>query len=175
MQPVITNNPSYLYPNVNKILNNFTKYVSKPLGFDRPYNETKSKHGNTMKLFCLVHSSFFAETSFLNEFQEVEYASSLILQVSIYFNVYYFPCWFIGNCFIWPVVVSPYLYSSAQLYSFATLFVFSKKKLNTNIFAYILILFAFVLMAIFEMIRLYLAYVGNLRERVTQSFILSIE
>ena len=45
MEPTITNNPSYLHPQVNKVLENFTKYVSKPLGLDKPISEDKARHG----------------------------------------------------------------------------------------------------------------------------------
>jgi hypothetical protein len=71
----------YLPQNVNKVLKNVTKYVSKPLGLNKPFNESKMKH-------------------------EVEYASSLILQIMLYFNVYYCPCWFLGITFLLPVIVS---------------------------------------------------------------------
>lgn len=45
MQATVTNNPSYLHPEFNKILQNFTKYVSKPLGFNKPYSEDKARRG----------------------------------------------------------------------------------------------------------------------------------
>ena len=50
-QPVSTSNPGYLHLNVNRVLNNFTKYVSKPLGFDKLYSETKTKHGTKIETF----------------------------------------------------------------------------------------------------------------------------
>ena len=45
MQGTVTNNPSYLHPEVNRILQNFTKYISKPLGLDKPISEEKATHG----------------------------------------------------------------------------------------------------------------------------------
>ena len=48
MQATVTNNPSYLHPEVNKILENFTKYVSKPLGLNKPMSEEKARHGNIL-------------------------------------------------------------------------------------------------------------------------------
>ncbi len=51
MQPTVTNNPSYLHPNINRLLQNFTKYVSKPLGLDKPYSELKTKNGKIFEIF----------------------------------------------------------------------------------------------------------------------------
>ena len=36
----------YLHPDINRLLQNFTKYVSKPLGFDKMYNEQVKKRGD---------------------------------------------------------------------------------------------------------------------------------
>ncbi len=41
-------NSDYLHPEINKMLQNFTKYVSKPLGFDKMYNESSKKRGSTI-------------------------------------------------------------------------------------------------------------------------------
>ena len=79
---------------------------------------------------------------------EIEYASSLPLQLVLYFNVFYSIVWAIGTAFIWPLLVATTAQDSA-IWS-------------------ILIIFAFVMMLIFEVIRLYLAYVGNLCERVPE-------
>ena len=43
------NNKDYLHPGVSKVLKNVTKYVSKPLGLNKPYTESKMKHGKIFK------------------------------------------------------------------------------------------------------------------------------
>ena len=35
--------PSYLHPEIDKMLQNFTKYVSKPLGFNKMYKEVNKR------------------------------------------------------------------------------------------------------------------------------------
>jgi hypothetical protein len=45
MQATVTNNPSYLHPEVNRILENFTKYVSRPLGLDKVLSDDKARRG----------------------------------------------------------------------------------------------------------------------------------
>ena len=37
------NNPKYLHPEVSRVLQNVTKYVSKPLGFNKMYNDANKK------------------------------------------------------------------------------------------------------------------------------------
>jgi len=122
----ITNNPDYLHPGVSKVLQNVTRYVSKPLGLNKPLNEGKAK-------------------------QEVDYASSLVLQVMLYYNVYFLPCWFLGITFLLPVIVSPI-----------------NKLGEIDQVLIVLMLFAFIVMVIFEFARLLLGYIGNLRERVPE-------
>lgn len=73
-------NSEYIHPEVNRILQSFTKYVSKPLGFNKMYNEENKK-------------------------REVEYATSLPLQIVLFFNVFYSFFWIVGTCFLWPVLV----------------------------------------------------------------------
>ncbi len=72
--------PDHLHPEINRLLQNFTKYVSKPLGFQRMYNDNNKKN-------------------------EVDYATSLPLQIILFFNVYFSIVWIIGTCFVWPVLV----------------------------------------------------------------------
>ena len=63
MEATITNNPSYLHPKVNNILQNFTKYVSKPLGLDKPMSEDKARHGEmkwfSFKIYLIIIVFFF--------------------------------------------------------------------------------------------------------------------
>lgn len=42
-------NPTYLHPDIDRLLQNFTKYVSKPLGFNKMYREV-NKRGNLLIL-----------------------------------------------------------------------------------------------------------------------------
>jgi hypothetical protein len=42
-------NPSYFHPEINRMLQKFTKYVSKPLGFNKMYKEV-NKRGNLFDL-----------------------------------------------------------------------------------------------------------------------------
>ena len=58
MQATVTNNPSYLHPEVNKILENFTKYVSKPLGLNKPMSEEKARHGNILWICSFDYNDF---------------------------------------------------------------------------------------------------------------------
>ena len=45
----------YLHPDINRLLQNFTKYVSKPLGFDKMYNEQVKKRGDLcINIFHLI-------------------------------------------------------------------------------------------------------------------------
>lgn len=53
----VTNNPDYLHPGVSKVLQNVTRYVSKPLGLNKPLNEGKSKQGFDLKDFIGFKSS----------------------------------------------------------------------------------------------------------------------
>lgn len=117
-----TGKTDYLHPEINKMLQNFTKYMSKPLGFNKMYNEDSKK-------------------------REMEYATSLPLQIILYFNVYFSIVWIIGTSLLWPVLLSRAQQSDVWI---------------------ILILFAFIMLVIFEIIRLYLGYLGNLQERVPE-------
>ncbi|CAF1132330.1 unnamed protein product [Brachionus calyciflorus] len=109
----------------SRLLNGLTKYASKPLGFEKMFREEE-----TLKK------------------REVEYASSLPLQIILYFNAYFSIVWAIGTSFLWPILG----FSSTE---------------DTRVWI-ILILFSFILLVIFEIIRLYIGYVGNLSERVPE-------
>ncbi|RNA19700.1 transmembrane 17B-like, partial [Brachionus plicatilis] len=111
-----------------KFLQGLTKYASRPFGFDKMLNEDISLKK-----------------------REVEYASSLPLQIILYFNVYYSIVWAIGTCFLWPLLVT--------------------RANDDNLVWIILILFAFSLTVILEIIRLYMGYVGNLSERIPELFV----
>ena len=76
---------------------------------------------------------------------EIDYSSSLPLQMLLYFNVCFFPCWLFSLIFVLPVLA---LTSSNQ--------------------HVILMVFAFVFKAIIEFVRLYLGYTGNLAERMPE-------
>ena len=77
---------------------------------------------------------------------EIDYASSLPLQMLLYFNVCFFPCWLFSLIFVLPVL--------------------TLAKDNYHV---ILMIFAFVFKAIIEFVRLYLGYAGNLAERLPES------
>ncbi|CAF0980709.1 unnamed protein product [Rotaria magnacalcarata] len=76
---------------------------------------------------------------------EIDYSSSLPLQMLLYFNVCFFPCWLFSLTFVLPVLT-----------------------LNGDNNPIILMVFAFVFKAIIEFIRLYLGYTGNLAERMPE-------
>jgi transmembrane protein 17 len=76
---------------------------------------------------------------------EIDYSSSLPLQMLLYFNVCFFPCWLFSLAFVLPVLA---LASSNQ--------------------HVILMVFAFLFKAIIECVRLYLGYAGNLAERMPE-------
>jgi transmembrane protein 17 len=76
---------------------------------------------------------------------EIDYSSSLPLQMLLYFNICFFPCWLFSLTFVLPVLA-----------------------LSTNNQNVILMVFAFVFKAIIECVRLYLGYAGNLAERMPE-------
>ncbi|CAF2329598.1 unnamed protein product [Rotaria sp. Silwood2] len=76
---------------------------------------------------------------------EIDYSSSLPLQMLLYFNVCFFPCWLFSLTFVLPVL-----------------------ELTSSNDAKILMIFAFVFKAIIEFVRLYLGYTGNLAERMPE-------
>ncbi|CAF1113789.1 unnamed protein product [Adineta steineri] len=76
---------------------------------------------------------------------EIDYSSSLPLQMLLYFNVCFFPCWLFSLTFVLPILAT-----SAKNYPA------------------ILMVFAFLFKAIIEFIRLYLGYAGNLAERMPE-------
>ena len=76
---------------------------------------------------------------------EIDYSSSLPLQMFLYFNVCFFPCWLFGLTFILPCLAT--------------------SPSNEHV---ILLVFAFGFKAIIEFVRLYLGYAGNLAERMTE-------
>ena len=77
---------------------------------------------------------------------EIDYSSSLPLQMLLYFNVCFFPCWLLSLTFVLPVLAA--VSSDPQ-----------------NV---ILMVFAFVFKAVIELVRLYLGYAGNLAERMPE-------
>lgn len=57
-----TNPDNHLNPKVDKILNNVTRYVSKPLGLDKIYTEDQmKKRGNNIK----IQNSFIIQFIFI--------------------------------------------------------------------------------------------------------------
>jgi len=76
---------------------------------------------------------------------EIDYSSSLPLQMLLYFNVCFFPCWLFSLTFILPVL--------------------TLASANYHI---ILMVFAFIFKTIIECVRLYLGYAGNLAERMPE-------
>ena len=76
---------------------------------------------------------------------EIDYSSSLPLQMLLYFNVCFFPCWLFSLTFVLPVLT-----------------------LTDGSNDIILLVFAFVFKAIIEFVRLYLGYAGNLAERLPE-------
>lgn len=76
---------------------------------------------------------------------EIDYSSSLPLQMLLYFNVCFFPCWLFSLTFVLPVLT-----------------------LATANYNVILMVFAFLFKAIIECVRLYLGYAGNLAERMPE-------
>lgn len=101
-------------------------------------------------------TSVFTSTNFTdgkgsNTFQqkqsriEIDYSSSLPLQMLLYFNVCFFPCWLFSLTFILPCLAP---------------------KSGTE--PVILLVFAFAAKAIIEFVRLYLGYAGNLAERMPE-------
>lgn len=76
---------------------------------------------------------------------EIDYSSSLPLQMLLYFNVCFFPCWLLSLTFVLPVLA-----------------------LSSGTNHTILMVFAFAFKAIIEFIRLYLGYTGNLSERMPE-------
>ena len=76
---------------------------------------------------------------------EIDYSSSLPLQMLLYFNVCFFPCWLFSLAFVLPVLT-----------------------LATANYHVILMVFAFIFKAVIECVRLYLGYAGNLAERMPE-------
>ncbi|CAF0753832.1 unnamed protein product [Rotaria sordida] len=76
---------------------------------------------------------------------EIDYSSSLPLQMLLYFNVCFFPCWLFSLTFVLPVL--------------------ALTEANNHT---ILMVFAFIFKAIIEFVRLYLGYTGNLAERMPE-------
>lgn len=76
---------------------------------------------------------------------EIDYSSSLPLQMLLYFNVCFFPCWLFSLTFILPVLT----------------------LVGDNNHT-ILMVFAFVFKTVIEFVRLYLGYTGNLAERMPE-------
>ncbi|XP_027758378.1 transmembrane protein 17 isoform X1 [Empidonax traillii] len=74
-----------------------------------------------------------------------EIVSSLPLQMSLYFNVYYFPCWWLSTVVI----------------------LFLKYPDLSDYYKFILVTIM-ILASIIEIIRLYLGYMGNLQEKVPE-------
>ncbi|CAF0736081.1 unnamed protein product [Rotaria sp. Silwood1] len=77
---------------------------------------------------------------------EIDYSSSLPLQMLLYFNICFFPCWLFSLTFVLPVL---------------------SMLPNANDHK-ILMIFAFIFKTIIEFIRLYLGYTGNLAERMPE-------
>ena len=77
---------------------------------------------------------------------EIDYSSSLPLQMLLYFNVCFFPCWLFSLTFILPVLAAT----------------------PNNTQHLILLVFTFVFKAVIELVRLYLGYAGNLAERMPE-------
>ena len=96
-------NPSYLHPEINRMLQQFTKYVSKPLGFNKMYKDV-NKRGKSLH-FSFKCSQYYKYLTINAIKLEIEYASSLPLQIALFFNVFYSFCWIIGTSFLWPVLV----------------------------------------------------------------------
>jgi transmembrane protein 17 len=76
---------------------------------------------------------------------EIDYSSSLPLQMLLYFNVCFYPCWLFAVAFVLPCI--PYQTDNSTL---------------------ILMIFAFTFKAVIEAARLYLGYAGNLAERMPE-------
>lgn len=76
---------------------------------------------------------------------EIDYSSSLPLQMLLYFNVCFFPCWLFSLTFVLPVL--------------------TLTQANHHV---ILMVFAFIFKAVIECVRLYLGYAGNLAERMPE-------
>ena len=76
---------------------------------------------------------------------EIDYSSSLPLQMLLYFNVCFFPCWLFSLTFVLPILA-----------------------LATANYHVILMVFAFIFKAVIECVRLYLGYAGNLAERMPE-------
>jgi transmembrane protein 17 len=77
---------------------------------------------------------------------EIDYSSSLPLQMLLYFNVCFFPCWLFSLTFVLPVL----------------------SLITGQNYHVILMVFAFIFKAIIECVRLYLGYAGNLAERMPE-------
>ncbi len=167
---------------LNKMLKSLTKYAYGPLGAAmndsgggmvlHSSNSRVQKRGIAFNLSfftCTLKSSYFSFVCLA----EVEYASSLPLQVALYFNVYFSVVWAIGTCFLWPLLVCVHFSSaSSSPYVWSWFWLLANQIYRTNDASrvwVILILFAFLMMVLFEVVRLYLAYVGNLSERVSVS------
>ncbi|UJR33701.1 hypothetical protein I4U23_021130 [Adineta vaga] len=112
----------------------------------------RSVNDRLNRLATSVFTSIDAnESKRTNNFQskqariEIDYSSSLPLQMLLYFNVCFFPCWLFSLIFVLPVLA-----------------VTSKNQHA------ILMVFAFGFKAIIECVRLYLGYTGNLAERMPE-------
>ncbi|XP_054100893.1 transmembrane protein 17 isoform X2 [Callithrix jacchus] len=79
-----------------------------------------------------------------NEGPENEMVSSLALQMSLYFNTYYFPLWWVSSIMMLHV----------------------KYSILPDYYKFIVIT-VIILITLIEAIRLYLGYMGNLQEKVT--------
>lgn len=51
-------NLDYLNPEFSKVLENLTKYVSKPLGFNKIYNEEQIKKRGKYFLYTFINFQF---------------------------------------------------------------------------------------------------------------------
>ncbi|CAF0818871.1 unnamed protein product [Didymodactylos carnosus] len=119
--------------------------LRRPPELPRSINDRLNRLANTV----FTPTKYDAQLSpdYLNFRQriEVDYASSLPLQMLLYFNLCFFPCWLFSHIFVLPVLTI--------------------SNSNQHI---ILMIFAFVFKAIIEIVRLYLGYAGNLGERMPE-------
>ncbi|XP_078205364.1 transmembrane protein 17 isoform X3 [Callithrix jacchus] len=86
-----------------------------------------------------------------NEGPENEMVSSLALQMSLYFNTYYFPLWWVSSIMMLHV----------------------KYSILPDYYKFIVIT-VIILITLIEAIRLYLGYMGNLQEKISMLYFVSV-
>ena len=120
--------------------------LRRPPELPRSVNQRLNRLATSV--FSSTISNDLKKTNFVSQQQarvEIDYSSSLPLQMLLYYNICFFPCWTFSFTFILPLLAP-----------------------NSESQHVILMVFGFGFKFIIECIRLYLGYAGNLAERMPE-------